>query len=665
MGVQLPRNGRDLLPLDGATAVRGATLMSPAILAGLALLPLAYLPLLRANGFGAALSSLPWVLAPLLAAAGWSHAARRAEARARTAFLTLQGAAVAGAAAHLAGSYYLLAIPSPTVPIPAYLLLLPSVVLAVGVGLALGSPRGRVWNPRLAVDTTLILLAVVAAALRLVVEPMFAESAAGGLDHVALAVLQTLTVVPVFLAAQVVLRRGTALAPWAGSILLAATLAFAMGGLFSLARFDRLLFTIRDAGDYVELCAWLFFAAAGFSARRVAATAPAMLAGRRAPDTLRKILVPGAALFLAVAVADMGLGRPPRPETVAAVALLGVVLAIRTAQAFNIADREAAQRRQLAHTRALVDVTHALAGTTDLDQILEVISESARGVFGTRGAGIELLTADGQSLETRSAIGLPPGVLGLRFPLEGSFTGWVVQHEEPRATADPSRDPYIQPQSRSFLGHWPVAAAPLHFRGETLGALFACIRSEPFDVEELELMGAMAEQAAIAIQQARLFEQVTILSVTDPLTGLANRRQLEVELPREFAAARRGRDLTAVIFDLDRFKKYNDTYGHLAGDEALQAFARSLKHETRAMNLAARYGGDEFVAILAGTDAAGGRTFINRVRRRFEAEVGKLGHGPLAVSAGLAEFAPDMLDPEALLRAADDELYRAKPRVEA
>ena len=178
-------------------------------------------------------------------------------------------------------------------------------------------------------------------------------------------------------------------------------------------------------------------------------------------------------------------------------------------------------------------------------------------------------------------------------------------------------------------------------------------------------MGALAEQAAIAIQQARLFEQVTVMSVTDPLTGLANRRQLERDLPREFAAALRGRDLTAVIFDLDLFKEYNDTYGHVAGDKALQAFARALQNGMRAMNVAARYGGDEFVAILSDTDAEGARSFIRRVRDRFDLGVAALGHGPLKVSAGLAEFAPDMGNPEALLRAADAELYRTKPHARA
>lgn len=663
MGVQLPGTRREHLFSGSSTLPRHGAGAWWTAAAALTLLLLAYLPLLRTGNVGSTLSALPWVLSPLLAAVGWGYAARRAESVASASFRAFQVAAVLGAAAHLAYSYEVSAASLGSVPLSAYLLLLPPVAFAVGAVMAIGFRRRRLWTPRLAVDTTLLLLVVVVAALRLVVEPTVQRAADAALEPTIIRALQVVSVVPVFLAAQLVLRRGTALSPWAASLLLATTLAFALAAFLSLAGVGSPLYTLRDPVDYMELGGWLLFAAAGYSARLVPATARAMLDRRRTPDAIRRLLVPGSALFLALAVLDMGFGRPPRPETVIAVAMLGVVLALRTGQAFNIANRDAQQRRQLAHTRALVDVTHALAGTTELDQTLRVISESARSVFGTRGAGIELLTEDGKALETRSAVGLPDEVLGLRFPLQGSFTGWVVRHEEPRASADPSRDPFIQPQSHSFLGRWPVAAAPIQFRGEMLGALFACIRSDPFDAEELELMGALAEQAAIAIQHARLFEQVTVMAITDPLTGLANRRQLERDLPREFAAALRGRDLTVVMFDLDLFKEYNDANGHLAGDQALQAFARALTQEMRAMNVVARYGGDEFVAILSDTDAIGARSFIQRVRDRFAVAVEALGHGPLEVSAGYAEFAPDMCEPAALLRAADAELYRTKPRV--
>ena len=479
----------------------------------------------------------------------------------------------------------------------------------------------------------------------------------------ALVPAQVVAVAPVVPALLLVLHRQTALPPRSAMLLLGALVVFAVGALALFAGVDPAALALGDTLRPADLLGWLLLAGSGLAAREPAATTDAMLAARRTRAGLRKLLVPAAALFLAAVAVDVATGARPDPATVVALAALGAVLALRTAQAFTLVDRSAAERRQLAHTRALVDVTHSRAGTIDLDDALKVIAESARAVLGTRGAGIELMTDDGRELVSRAVVGLPREVVGLRFPVEGSFTGWVVRHGEPRASVDPSRDPYIQPQSLTFLGHQPVAAAPIRFRGETLGALFACIRGEPFEPEELHLLGALAEQAAIAIQNARLFEQVVTLSVTDPLTGLANRRQLERELAREFAAAGRGRSLCALIFDVDDFKDYNDAHGHLAGDEALQAFAGTLKAETRAMNLAARYGGDEFVVLLADADLAGARAFLGRIRAAFHNASLSLGRGPLTVSVGLAAWSPDMEQPDELLRRADDELYRAKARL--
>ncbi len=613
---------------------------------------------LLAGGTAAALTHLPWILAPLVATAAWLHSGRRAEVRARTAFWAFALGGFLALAAHLVRAYRAAELMSPSTGfhIP---LVLPYLAIAIGAILVLRARRAQVWLSGLTADASLLLLVALAAALRLGVEPLLADG--GGEPRLWFTLSQTAAIVPVVFAALIVLQRTTILSPWAASLLLLATLTFAVADLLALPRLDPVALHVSRPPDELALAGWVLFAASGFLARSFPATASAMLARRRAPDALRKLVVPGAALFLAVAVVDMSLGREPRVETVGAVAMLAVLLAVRTGRAFSLADRDVDRVRQIAYTRTLVDVTHALAGTTDLDRTLRIISESARDVFGTSGAGIELIVDDGESLETRSAVGLPEGVVGLRFPVEGSFTGWVVRHNEARATVDPSRDPYIQPQSLSFLGRWPVAAAPIQFQGETLGALFACIRAEPFGAEELELMGAMAEQAAIAIQQARLFEQVTRLSVTDPLTGLANRRQLERELAREFAAARRGRPLTVAIIDVDRFKRYNDAHGHLAGDEALRCLGAALEQETRAMNVAARYGGDEFVAILSGSDVAGARVFLDRVRARFAEAIEKLGYGPLTLSAGLAEYHPDMEGPEALLKAADVDLYRTKP----
>lgn len=393
----------------------------------------------------------------------------------------------------------------------------------------------------------------------------------------------------------------------------------------------------------------------------VAVLARTSSAARRAASA-RWLALPSAVLVLLAVALDMAVRAPAGPTAMVALAALGLLAALRGAHLTAGAREARAARRQEAFTEALVDVTHALADANDLQATLQVICESARSSLGARGAGVELVLEDGRTLEVAAAVGLPADIVGMRFPVAGSFTGWAVQDGEPRTTLDPSRDPRIQPRSMRFLGKAPLAAAPIRFRGQTTGALFACQRREGFDADALVILGALAEQAAIAIERARLFDQISALSAMDPLTGIPNRRSLEEYLEREFAAARRGRPLVAVIFDLDDFKVYNDQYGHLAGDEALRAFARSLERETRTMNFAARYGGDEFVVLLSDTDLPGAAVFVERVRIRFAMAARGLGRDQIAVSSGMAAFHPAMDGPQSLLRAADNALYRQKPR---
>lgn len=195
----------------------------------------------------------------------------------------------------------------------------------------------------------------------------------------------------------------------------------------------------------------------------------------------------------------------------------------------------------------------------------------------------------------------------------------------------------------------------------TLGRLFVGFIAVgpwtvPPDPDRLRLLQRLAPHAASAIENARLHAELRRLSLTDPLVQLPNRRQLDLVLEREFAAAQRGRAVSFILFDLDRFKGYNDAYGHRAGDEALVRFARILRTETRTMNLPARYGGEEFAAVLSGAGRLGGRTHAERVRRAMLREF----NGKLTVSAGVADFRPGMKTLHDLVEAADRALYRAK-----
>lgn len=153
-------------------------------------------------------------------------------------------------------------------------------------------------------------------------------------------------------------------------------------------------------------------------------------------------------------------------------------------------------------------------------------------------------------------------------------------------------------------------------------------------------------------------EQAEQLALTDELTGLPNRRHAHLFLALEFEAARRGRRLTVVLFDVDHLKEYNDRHGHAAGDEALRRFARSLADVTRGMNLSARFGGDEFLTILSAADAEGALAFVERVRDRLAAV--QPAAGRMTISAGIAEYRADQGSVDELLAAADAALYAAK-----
>ena len=165
---------------------------------------------------------------------------------------------------------------------------------------------------------------------------------------------------------------------------------------------------------------------------------------------------------------------------------------------------------------------------------------------------------------------------------------------------------------------------------------------------------------------ARLREgrhQLEQLLVTDPLTGVSNRRHLMETLEKETRrSARSGRPFALLMVDVDQFKKFNDLYGHIVGDEALTAVAGVLRFVMREADHVARYGGEEFMVILPDTDVAGGVLAAERVREQLSEHILSVGNGAarVTVSTGVAEFPVDGSTPEELIASADAALYRAK-----
>ena len=158
-------------------------------------------------------------------------------------------------------------------------------------------------------------------------------------------------------------------------------------------------------------------------------------------------------------------------------------------------------------------------------------------------------------------------------------------------------------------------------------------------------------------------DQLKHLSRTDRLTGLNNRGHWEEELKREYSRHRRyGSTAALVMFDIDHFKKVNDTYGHQAGDKVIQAVAEVVRKEARDTDIAGRYGGEEFVILLPDVDSAGARLFAERLRQKTEAlTVDYDGQViPFTISLGVADLAQSSNDHQQLIEWADHALYQSK-----
>ncbi|MCD9028085.1 diguanylate cyclase [Luteimonas sp. BDR2-5] len=208
---------------------------------------------------------------------------------------------------------------------------------------------------------------------------------------------------------------------------------------------------------------------------------------------------------------------------------------------------------------------------------------------------------------------------------------------------------------------------PLVANGQSLGLLHVSAGSNAGGRDgdnDAPVLCALAEQMSMAIANLQLRETLRLQSIRDPLTGLFNRRYLEESLARELQRCeRRGLPLSVLMLDIDHFKRFNDTYGHAAGDALLGHIGHLIQSRVRAEDIACRYGGEEFTVVMPELDAANTCARAEEVRKAIEdATVQHLGQtlGPVTISIGIATSPGDGTEPGQLLQTADAALYRAK-----
>jgi len=255
-----------------------------------------------------------------------------------------------------------------------------------------------------------------------------------------------------------------------------------------------------------------------------------------------------------------------------------------------------------------------------------------------------------------------------RIPLGTSIIGKAVETKQVLFTKDAAQDKGVADSHKPYLEAENIrcfVCVPLKSRGRIVGVIKAGTdRPRDFSNADIRLLEILGGQIGVAIEHARLLEEMSRLSTIDGLTGLYNRRRFFEILELEISRSRRyGRHFCVVMMDIDGFKKYNDKFGHTSGDRLLETFAQTLKSESRNSDITCRYGGDEFAIMLPAADAERATIIAERIISMFlqVREVQYIAKEcPLGLSAGIAEFPGTAETADGLVFLADCALYDAK-----
>lgn len=357
-----------------------------------------------------------------------------------------------------------------------------------------------------------------------------------------------------------------------------------------------------------------------------------------------------------VQLQEQGLLRGGRPDMSDIVLFLAVVWmgVLFTATFASVNEREL--RRRNYDLQALARLSWQLESALTPQEVAEALVSAVALDFDIDR--LVLLVRSGERL-------VPLAGKGIReVPAMGAEDDRLIaqslrEHRTLRLANPPSEQhPWI---GRALPHARNVLCLPMYSEGSALGILLLEnpeTRGARIERRAVEMLERFVSQAALALTNARLLAQVRALAAADGLTGVANRRTFDTRLAAEIdRSVRSGQPLSLVLFDVDHFKRLNDTYGHQAGDETLQRVAAALQAGARSIDLVARYGGEEFALVLPGASASGAAEVAERIRQAIASMPGE---PSVTASMGVADFPSAALNATDLVAAADEALYAAK-----
>lgn len=298
----------------------------------------------------------------------------------------------------------------------------------------------------------------------------------------------------------------------------------------------------------------------------------------------------------------------------------------------------------------------ALHSVNQFDECYAIVGRFAQQLFPRNTGCLALFHPSRDVLEVAAQWGGWPAELDMFEPQ----SCWAIRRGQSHHVENAEKDlicPHLQGNSITEQGYLCV---PLMAQGEPLGVL--SLNGGAY--ADLELAEAFAEQVSLGVANLSLRDSLRQQSLVDALTGLHNRRFLDETLGRELLrAGRKQLPVAVVLLDVDHFKRFNDTFGHEAGDLVLRHLAVEMKRNVRNSDLACRYGGEEFALVLpeiSREDAIERCETLRLSVSRLQIRYGGQPLGPVSISLGLAWFPDDGEQPDTLLHAADTALYQAK-----
>lgn len=322
---------------------------------------------------------------------------------------------------------------------------------------------------------------------------------------------------------------------------------------------------------------------------------------------------------------------------------------------------------ELRGLKDMLSVAQVVVSSLELDEVLQNILFSAMGVMDLPSGSIALYDEENGRLELHAHAGLSEQfVVKRRWRVKpGGLTHRILQEGELFIIEDTALANFFNNPLAVAEGIRSLLAVPLKIQDKIVGVLYLDdFVPRRYSEARLQMLAILSSFASMSIDNARLHEKTRQLACTDGLTGLYNHRQFSQMFREEMArTARYQKPLSLIMFDIDDFKKFNDTYGHPNGDKVLVVVANTLREALRGCDVAFRYGGEEFIAILPETDIDKALVAAERARSAIQEESARFlsGFSPrgVTVSVGVASYPRDGHG-DGLLQMVDSLLYQAK-----